>query len=270
MAKIRFTINGPRGAVTLRAMLQAFQNQLIILNDLDATLAGKGEPLLDWVIYDINANSSVTGILASQPRVDDVPIGHGARVGRLYHDGWRVIEGEGEARTPEYYSERALRASKSTLKLIGNGGVTGYHIGDDLAPDEPAMPLTPRGAVNLDQLIRPGGKSYGSVEGRLSVISVKQEKPRFDIVTSLSKKTVSCRFDAGLLDDVKSALGRRVIVTGEITYNSKGEPQKIAMDGGIRELRDRDKLPSTAEMTGAFPDLIGDMTIAEYMEQIRG
>ena len=50
MAQIQFTINGPRGGVTLRAMLLAFQNQLAILSDLDATIAGKGEPLLDWVI----------------------------------------------------------------------------------------------------------------------------------------------------------------------------------------------------------------------------
>ena len=40
-----FTIDGPSGTVTLRAMLLAFQNQLSILGDLDAALAGRSEPI---------------------------------------------------------------------------------------------------------------------------------------------------------------------------------------------------------------------------------
>jgi hypothetical protein len=271
MAQIQFTINGPRGGVTLRAMLLAFQNQLSILTELDATIAGKGEPLLDWVIDDIDANASVTALLRSRPRVDDVPYGHGSFVERTYRNGWRVIEG-GE-QTPEYYSERTLRASRNTLKLIGREGVTGYVVSEATAaerqPDD-ATVLTPRGAVNLDQLIRPAGKSIGSVEGVLSVISLKAKKPKFEVVTSIAKKAVSCRFDPKLLDDVKAALGRRVVVMGEITHNSKGEPHRIAMEGPIRILRSSTDLPKARDMVGAFPDMLGGMTTAEYLEHIRG
>ena len=67
MAKVTFTIDGPKGAVTLRAMLLAFQNQLAILNDLDTNITGTGEPVLEWVVSDITAKNSVTGTLASQP-----------------------------------------------------------------------------------------------------------------------------------------------------------------------------------------------------------
>jgi hypothetical protein len=271
MTKIQFTIDGPRGAITLRAMLNAFQRQLTILGDLDATLGGSGEQLLDWLILDINANASVSALLGSRPRVaEGVPADHARTVGRVYQNGWRVIEG-GAVQTPEYYSERALTASKRTLELIGHEGVTGYRVSDESSGvDEPTV-LTPRGAVNLDQLIRPGRQGYGSVEGKLSVISVRSaKKPRFEVVTAIAKKAVSCKFDPDLLEDVKAALGRRVIVAGEITYNAKGEPHRLVTDGPIRTLRSSAELPSARELVGAFPDLLGGLTTAEYLEHIRG
>ncbi|HXA19548.1 MAG TPA: hypothetical protein VN380_21340 [Thermoanaerobaculia bacterium] len=268
MAKIQFTIDGPRGGVTLRAMLLAFHNQLNILSDLDATIAGRGSPLLDWVVFDINAKASVTGTLQSRPLTEDVPLNHESRVENAYRNGWRVIEGG--ARTPEYYTVRSLRSSKSTLQLIGDDGITGFTVEDDLHPDDLPTKLTPVGAVNLESLIKPGLTSYGSVEGTLTAISVRTKKPKFEIVTSIAKKAVSCKFDSSLLDDIKAALGHRVIVAGEVVHNSKGEPQKIRMDGPIRMLRAASELPSTREMTGAFPDLLGGMTTAEYMELVRG
>jgi hypothetical protein len=266
MAKVTFTIYGPKGAVTLRAMLLAFQNQLAILNDLDTNITGTGEPVLEWVVSDITAKNSVTGTLASQPRHERIPLGHDARVARTYYNGWTVIEGE--ARTPEYYSDRGLRAAKSTLKLIGREGVTGYSVESDLTSDG-TVELTARAAVNVDLLIKPGQKAIGSIEGRLSVISLKTKTPRLEIVTSVGKKVVSCQFAASLLDDVKAALGKRVLVSGTIVYNSKGEPQKIAMDPPIRLLH-QERLPSTSEMSGAFPDLTGDLTTAQYLELVRG
>ena len=267
MAQITFTINGPRRAVTLRAMLLAFQNQLSILNDLDATLSGSGEPMLEWIVSDINSSASVTGTIESQPRRDSVPFGHDALVERTYHNGWSVIEGG--AQTPEYYSDSALRKAKSTFQLIGHEGVTGYEIRDALQPDE-LISLTPRGAVNVELLIKPGHKAIGSVEGRLSVISLKTRKPKFEIVTSVTKKAVSCTFEDTLLDEVKSALGKRVLVGGLITYNTKGDPLKIAMDSPLRLLRSIDQLPTTREMTGAFRRLTGDLTTAQYLELVRG
>jgi hypothetical protein len=35
-------------------------------------------------------------------------------------------------------------------------------------------------------------------------------------------------------------------------------------------MSEKKRLPTTEEMTGAYPDLTGGMTTAEYMESIRG
>jgi hypothetical protein len=262
---LTFTIDGPPGTVTLRAMLLAFQNQLSILGDLDAAIAGQSEPALDWYVADLQMNS-VSATLESRPTAEDLPPGHDRTVIRTYRNGFDVIEREG--RSPAYFSEHSLRSAKSTLKLIGREGVTGFHIrADSVAPD--TLSLTARAAVNVDQLIRPAHKGLGSVEGRLNMISLAGARPKFEVYDALTKKPVSCRFEPHMLDAVKDALGRRVVVAGVVTYNGKGEPFRIVLDSPIRVLRDRPQLPTTEDIERHYPTLTGTVSSREYLDTIR-
>lgn len=267
MAKVEFTIQGPRGAVTLNAFLTAFANQLEILQDIDAVLSGKPKGLLDWYITDLRMGSA-HGTLQSGYREADqeevVPHNHDRRVVQVYRNGLRLIEGEGSS--PAYYIDRDLVAARQTFRLIGREGVSGYVVNIDDA--EPELNITARASVNVEQLIKPGERTIGGVEGRLVGISIAGRTPRFTVIDSVTHKTVACQFKDSSMDEVKMALGKRVFAHGDLLYNRKGEPKRIVLDA-FRILEDSSTLPTSDDLIREIGGP-SDMSTKEYLDLVRG
>lgn len=267
MAKIEFTIHGPRGAVTLRAFLAALKNQLAILGDLDAVLSGKPKGLLDWYVSDLSLGSVRAAIQSGYRDDEDVhatPRNHDRTVAQVYRNGLRVIEGEGE--TPAYYIDRDVVAARETFRLIGREGISGYSVSIDDA-DAP-VEITARSSVNVEQLIRPGERTIGGIEGRLVAISIAGRMPRFTVIDAVTHRAVACQFREALLEDVKAALGKRVFVRGELLYNSKGEPKKISLDC-FRVFGDRPALPTSTDVIRVVGGP-SDMSTKDYLDLVRG
>ena len=86
---------------------------------------------------------------------------------------------------------------------------------------------------------------------------------------TITRKAVTCYFDETDIEAAKSALGKRVIVAGDVEYNAKNEPLRIR-GSSIREMPLDSDLPNVASMKGRFPDLTGTMTTEEYIRSIRG
>jgi hypothetical protein len=267
MAKVEFTILGPRGAVTLRAFLTAFSNQLEILNDIDAVLSGKPKGLLDWYVTDLRMGSAHAAIQSGYREDSEevvVPHNHDRRVVQAYRNGLRLIEGEGNS--PAYYLDRDLVAARQTFRLIGRDGVSGYTVGVDDA--EPDLNITARASVNVEQLIKPGERTIGGVEGRLVAISIAGRNPRFTVVDTVTHKTVACQFGDTLMEDVKRALGKRVFAHGDLLYNRKGEPKKIVLDT-FRVLEDKSTLPSSDDLIREIGGS-SDVSTKDYLDLVRG
>ncbi len=265
MAKVTFTIQGPPGAVTLHAFLGAFQNQLTILNDLDAALSRKPNGLLDWFVTDLRLGSLEASIRSAYRDDDELaPMNHDRTVARTYSNGFRVIEGEG--RSPEYFADRDLMAARQMFRLVGREGVTGYVVRTDDAED--AVEITPRAAVHVEQLIKPGERTIGAVEGRLVEISIRGADPRVTVYDDVTKKGVSCYFSEQLNDDIKMALGKRVFVHGDLMYNRRGEPHKIRLDT-FRVISETAR-PTSDELLSSIDNLTGDLTAKDYLELVRG
>jgi hypothetical protein len=249
--------------VTLRAFVDACRYQLQILGDLDATLLGKTNGALEWYVTDLRLGS-LEAAIQSGFVAEDAPEAHDRNVARAYRNGMYAIQGEG--RSPEYYSERDLTAARQTFRLIGRDGVTGFLVAVD---SEDPVPIDATAAAHIEQLIHPGERTFGSVEGKLTMISVAGRKPRVTIVDAVSKKGVSCHFEESHLDEMKDGLGKRVIAEGLLTYNRKGEPQRLHVES-FRIIPDREALPSSDELLRAIPNLSDGLTTAEHMSLIRG
>lgn len=267
MAKIEFTIKGPKGGVTVRAFLQAFGNQLAILNDLDAVLSGKPKGLLDWFISDLDTKHSVHGVLQSSYREDEddapAPVNHDRNVARVYRNGLQVFEGEGH--TPPYYIERDVLAARATFRLIGREGISGYSV---RAGNEQPVEITARAAVNADQLVRPGERTTGGVEGQLVAISVRATTPRFTVIDAVTHKSVSCHFTDAMMEEVKAALGKRVYAFGDLLYNWKREPKKITVDA-LRVMPEGATLPTADDLIREIGGT-SDMSTKDYLDLVRG
>jgi hypothetical protein len=262
MAAITFTIDGPPNTVTLGAFVAAFRDQLVILNDVDRGISGKGASALEWVVTDLQLGSLSVRAESRFIR-DDVARTHDSTVARTYRNGLYAIEGEGNS--PGYYSERGMVAAKNMFQLIGHDGVTGFRVTTDSEDEE--LKITPRAAVNIVQLLKPGRKNVGAIEGRLNVISLATKRPKMVIYEGVTHKGVSCFFAPEKLADVKDALGKRVIISGTITYNRRGEPQRIRMDT-FRVLRARSDLPTEDSVELAIPRLTASST-KDYLDLVR-
>jgi len=265
MAKVTFTIEGPPGAVTLHAFVSAFQNQLSILNGIDAALSSNSRGLLDWYVTDLRLGSLEVSIKSGYRDDDEVvPANHDRTVVETYRNGFRVIESEG--RSPAYFADRDLIAARQTFRLIGREGVTGFSVRTD--SDERPVEITPRAAVNIEQLIKPGERTIGSVEGKLVEISIRGKNPRVTVFDEVTKKGVSCYYNDELTDEIKMAFGKRVFIHGELTYNRKGEPKSIRLQT-FRTLKNA-KLPTSDDLLKVVDNLTGDLTSKEYLEIVRG
>jgi len=271
-AKVTFTIEGKPGAVTLPAFLEAFRNQLAILRDVDAVLSGKEKGVLQWYVTDLSLGSFSIGAVArieDEDTAAELPRTYPGEVVRTYRNGLKAIEGTGNS--PEYFTDQGLRAAQKSYQLIGRHGISGYRV--TLDKRTKPVEISAKSAINVDELVRPGITVLGSVEGHIKVISsVASQKWKFVVFTELFKKGVSCTFPEEKFDEITAALKnrRRVIVTGMLTYNKRGEPQKFKDGASWRVLRNRSELPTTDEMFGRFPDLTGDHGMDAFLAEVRG
>lgn len=94
-------------------------------------------------------------------------------------------------------------------------------------------------------------KSWGSVEGKIQMISLRGTY-RFNIYEVLTDERIACNIDDNLLEEVKEALGDRVVVYGEI-HKKGGEFEYVRVEK-IHRRPPPDKLPRFADIYGIFAD----------------
>jgi hypothetical protein len=262
MAGLLLRIEGEPKSITMSAFLIAVNNWVKVLADLDSGISGYPKGSLEWVVTDL-ATGSLQVAVASRSKLEDVDFG--TEVERAQIVGLRLLENEGL--TPPYMTEAGIQSAKRMLKLIGNQGVTGLRIVNP--SDKEEVQLSARASAHIDQLLPVRQHSIGSVEGKLEMISVHGSKPQFLVYHHRTHKAVRCIFEEGMLDEVKDALGHRVIASGEVLLNAKDEPVRLKLER-LRRLRSENELPSIAMITGIDPNFTGDLTTSDYLRSIRG
>ena len=121
--------------------------------------------------------------------------------------------------------------------------------------------------TTTNQLIGYSYKSFGSVEGTLEMISI--HKPaRFNVYHSITLHAVRCNLKEEAIEKVREALGRRVVVSGLVSYNTKHEPKRVEVEE-LEIIPREDELPTIDEFIGSDPSYIGEMTTEEYIRSIR-
>ena len=112
-------------------------------------------------------------------------------------------------------------------------------------------------------------KSIGAVEGKLELTSVSGGGRWFNVCHAITGNAVKCELSEDLEDEFASNLGRRVIVSGLVSYNTMGDPIRVAVDR-IRAFEEEEALPSINDMIGLAPDMTGELTTEEYIRELRG
>ena len=95
-------------------------------------------------------------------------------------------------------------------------------------------------------------RDYGSIEGKLQVISVRKNL-KFVVYDDLSDQPVKCYFKSGITEEVVSAFDKRVSVYGLIMYKSQGEPYSVRVEQ-LKVFKEQDELPTINDVLGIMKD----------------
>ena len=261
MARLRFQIQGELGNITLAGFMRQLDDHLRMLRDYDLAISREKKASVEWLITNVSTGSLV---VETEPRSLLADRNFGPEVAKVYVNGWARIEHEGMS--PAYLTEPGMKAARRIVRRIGKDGIEGIVV----AGPEQSVTISPKASAHMDQLISVKYRSLGSAEGTLETISIHGGS-RFTIYHSRTKKAIRCDIPATestLLDHAKEALGRRVYASGRLERNARGEPIRIKAER-IRILRERQELPTIAELGGKYPDFTGGLTSEEYVRRMR-
>ena len=91
--------------------------------------------------------------------------------------------------------------------------------------------------------------NWGQVEGTIEMISIR-DRYIFNLYEILTDKKIVCEFEERLLTDVREALGRRVLVYGEICRDGKSVKQVNVAKIHLRPFEE--DLPGFDDIRGIF------------------
>lgn len=156
-----------------------------------------------------------------------------ARLEVTYVSGWAALASA--AVIPEGFTRKAVEHVGRFAQLLAVDGFRDMQIFSDVLP----VTITSKTLENVRVVLGESFTDIGGCEGRLETISLAG-RPTFNIRDEVFGTVVTCAQGAIPLDDLKDALGRRVHVYGEITYNRTGFPSEISPVMGLELLDSRD------------------------------
>ena len=261
MARVTLAVQGKLGDMSLDSFLRVLKESHAILAELDRAVSQQRNGTLRWVVSGLSTGSVV---VEAESRVIRGETDFGPQVTERFVDGIHTIQTE--AITPALFSLDSLTAMRRIVRILGTDGVSGLAV--DAPESDKSVELSATANENIQALVGVHHKSLGSVEGRLELISIHAKERRFNVYHAITQKAVRCNLSKGMEEEVVRSLGRRVVVSGEVSYNVRREPVRVAVDH-MRMLKAENDLPSIQNMLGLASDITGELTTEEYIRELR-
>jgi hypothetical protein len=248
--------------VDMKALIQAGQHLLSIIDAVDKSVHERREASLGWEIADAHAGSMTVTLEPRAEAEDAKPDVVEDAVVR----GLSLIEQAPER--PHHWPNKALEEASALARLRQKSlsDIT-VRLENGAREREPVFVAPGSATVEHVKSLLQKTEMIGSVEGRLESINLHEQRSVgvWDVVTGLR---VQCSFPESLLDEVREALGERVLASGRLSLDEEGHPTHCRIQR-IRRLRSRDELPNAREMFGVDPELTGDEDSVSYIERGR-
>lgn len=268
MARMRFEIESEPTGVSLPTYSSATYKLLQLLKEIDSAISGKFGGMVNWYIIDAKKNGTLALALESRvkPEARHPKVRHydtAPKVAQSLVIGFENIEQRGIS--PPYLSELGIEKLSGMMDLLRKDGAKSFIA--TFIDDNRSISVTTKAAETLRELLPPRRKELSSVEGKLETISIHKTK-KFIIYESISGKGVTCILrKEDLFAQAMEALGQKVAVSGEVSFNIKNEPCMVTVDV-LRPLG-KGELPTARELLGSDPDFTGDLSTDEYIREIR-
>ncbi|GAB6876784.1 hypothetical protein [Thermaerobacter litoralis] len=259
--KVTFTlhIEPAEGHAEMASFARVIERFSQLLHEIENTLDPRRRKHIPWIISEISQGSYVVTAEASE----DTDLGR--EVIRSAVRGLRQLQQLSEFELPATYSGRALVLIKEIAReaVRQNGQITVHANGMHAVISRSTLDAIRR------MMAPPPFKDYGSVEGSLEMVSIRQAF-RCNIYRDFDGRRVECHFKEDLLPIVKEALapGQRVIVAGNVAYDEDGEVKSIIADS-IEILPKAEELPDPIYFLGLVPDFTDGMPSEDFVRRLR-
>lgn len=164
------------------------------------------------------------------------------QIARAVKSGINLVSRRAER--PKYFSDEALRRVRELASVPGARQVETAQV--TLANS--SAKLTHKTVLHIDALLGSAIKDYGTLEGRLLVLSA-QGGFIIHVVDPLTERGVRCSLSDVLFEDAIKAFRKKVAVTGTVHYRKDGEPNLIDVDE-LFVFPDPSQLPTAEEVHG--------------------
>ena len=246
-------------AIDATSFLTALQSSLDLLHELDG---GVSDGKCQWRYVSLSVGSglsTVEGILPEE--VDDTVARERLErsLATHYIEGLAALES-----APVQPTGWTLKALESALRVASvlNDGVSRI---ETAIPEAPPVTITERLIANVKEVLGHNFTDIGSIEGRLETISLAGRRPTFNVRSELTGHPVICSLGSRL-EEVKALLGKRVLVSGEVTYSRFGEPSEVSPVQSIRALAESN-IPTVDEVAGIAPDITDGQPSGDYVRK---
>jgi hypothetical protein len=265
MAKMKLTVEGKLGLISLNSFVIVLDNSLSVLHSLDRRISEQHFGTIRWVIAHVVEGNSVE--LEIEPKVIRGQYDYRRQVLVGFTEGVDQIKKEGT--TPRYFDYDDIKYVIDIVRQFGKDGLEGVSYSVEEYDKKAA--LTTGVEENIEKIIGIHYHTLGSIEGRIELISVHKGSSHFNIYHDITQRAIRCSLPKEYEPDIfKAAEGRsRVIATGRISYNMQGEPIRVHIMKPLRFLKEEEALPSIQDILGSAPDITGDLCTEEFIRLMR-
>lgn len=263
---------------TVQDLLSQVQDQVDILEEVEASIAGTSSSELVWRVTDVTKNSPITFEITPFARTHGMNIENRAHtVVKATADGLEAISKTGTR--PLHFSDKVLKKVNGFSKRVTNGlcgteiDFSKYDSAESFKIDAGSAKLT---SAKIEEIIKPKIKPHreiGSIEGHVKSIGRDGfGRPVVTITTRLDKQDVKCvSSDAGLdkighLEVGRVIKGLRVKLHGIIFYKSPMILDHVEVER-TELFPDKNTLPSIDDLIDL--EFTGGKSSVEFIRQGR-
>jgi len=270
VAKIHLKIQGKLGQISVDSFVSVIADSLWILHALDQRISQHPRGILKWVVAGIGEGTKInngTAYLDIDARVKRGNEDISGRVVNGFINGLQQIEND--ITTPSLYSPEAMIKVRSLVRSFGRNGVDGVIF--QIVEEQKEAKLTIKSEKPIQELVGVNYKTLGSIEGVIELISIHKPYRKFNIYHAITGRAIKCSFPQEIEKDVFVAAQerRRVIVSGLISYNIKGEPISVFVKKPVRFLEREEELPTIQDLLGVDKDMTGDLSTEQFIRSLR-
>lgn len=243
---LRLAVGGDHTELAAEAVQEAMGAALALLSEASTQLGVAGGT---WTLDELSLGSA-TMVLTNPSAVGAVALVTGG-----------VEDLRRSARIPERWTLRMVRRAQKLGELVGRRGVTSVSIGRTSGD---VRPVDGEVTAHAAAAIAPQETAVGSVVGTVDMWQAR--RGRTVGLTLDSGETLRATYPADLTDRILSvALGRRVLIHGEIQRNGAG--QRVSINILEVEGADRPIPKDISTLAGLFADVAATgVTVADVLE----